>query len=68
MKKVKVMVVSGETVKNMLETNVRTLEQIARIADRIEEKENRSMAKALWDGLTKKPVWGKREEAKNLND
>jgi len=29
------------------------------MADKMEEKENRSMMRALWIGLTKKPVIGK---------
>ena len=54
MKKAKVTIVSGKSLKD-------TLEQIQRVADKLEERENRSMAASFWDFIAKKPVVGKRK-------
>lgn len=37
------------------------LDKMQYVADKMEEKENRSMAAGLWDLVSKKPVWGKRK-------
>jgi hypothetical protein len=49
----KVTIYSGESVKN-------TLDQLKRIADKIEEKENRSIMRAFWSVLAEKPFIGKK--------
>jgi len=57
--KVKMTLTSGEGMKSILEESKQVLGQIKHMADKMEEKENRSMMRALWIGLTKKPVIGK---------
>ena len=37
------------------------LEKMERIVDNLDEKENRSMVRAVWDFVAKKPVIGKRK-------
>ena len=39
--------------------------RIESIADKMEERENRSMVRSMWNILTKKPVIGKPREKKN---
>lgn len=54
MKKAKVTIASGKSLQD-------TLAQIQRVADKLEERENRSMVRAMWDFVAKKPVIGKRK-------
>ena len=54
MKKSKVTIVSGKSLKD-------ALEQMQRVADKLEERENRSMVRSMWDFVAKKPVIGKRK-------
>ena len=46
---------SSDSVKTLCEKAEKSIE-------RLEEKENRSVMRTLWDGLTKKPVIGKRKK------
>jgi intergrase/recombinase len=55
----KVTIYSGKSMKN-------TLERLQRIADKIEEKENRSMARSVLNFVTKKPVIGKESITKKV--
>ena len=52
--KVKMTLASGKSMKDILT-------QMQRVADGLEEKENRSMVRAMWDFVAKKPVIGKRK-------
>ena len=54
MKEAKVTVVSGKSMKDILE-------QMQLVVNKMEERENRSMARAAWDFVAKKPVIGKRK-------
>ena len=54
MNKVKFRVYSSDSVKTLCERAEKAIEIL-------EEKENRSVMRTLWDGLTKKPVIGKRK-------
>jgi ABC-type phosphonate transport system ATPase subunit len=52
--KAKMTLVSGKSMGDILK-------QMERVADRLEEKENRSMMRSMWDFVAKKPVIGKRK-------
>lgn len=52
--KTKMTLVSGKSMGDILK-------QMERVADKLEEKENRSMARSVWDFIAKKPVVGKRK-------
>ena len=52
----KITIYSGENMKN-------TLEQIKRIANRLEEKEDQSIVRSIWS-ILKKPVIGKSRQKK----
>ena len=53
----KIIVYSGESMKE-------THDRLKQLADKIEERENRSMVRSMWNILTKKPVVGKPREKK----
>ena len=41
-------------------------ERMERLVDRIEEKENRSMARSTWNFMSKKPIIGKESVTKKI--
>ena len=55
MKKVAITIASEKTLKD-------TLSQLQHVVDKMDEKENRSMAAGLWEFIAKKPVIGKRKK------
>lgn len=54
----KIIVYSSESMKQ-------THDRLKILADKMEERENRSMVRSMWNILTKKPVIGKPREKKN---
>lgn len=52
--KAKMTLISGKSMGDMLE-------KMDKIVNKMEERENRSMVRAVWDFVAKKPVIGKRK-------
>lgn len=55
----KITIYSSKSMKDLCE-------RMEKIADKIEEKENRSMAKSAWNFVSKKPVIGKESITKKV--
>lgn len=53
----KIIVYSGESMKE-------THDRLKILSDKMEERENRSMVRSMWNIFTKKPVIGKPKEKK----
>jgi hypothetical protein len=55
----KITIYSSKSMKNLCE-------RLEKIADKIEEKENRSMVRTAWNFVSKKPVIGKESVTKKV--